>query len=302
MKIISDEKSYFEEFVLTAKKENKALKEELMQLELGKANAEEFPQISSHSKSVSPFKKVQSFDSGSRRHRTPIRSYDLQAAEERTESIRKEYINLKETINQQMSHSNEDKLLEVIKQMKIELDKERKLSRQLKNEKSQFVVKRIELEQILVECINEAKKEISRRRNTQSYKDLSKGPQIPQDIDITKFSATDKRNLLEYFLSNEVVLEEVYHMVFGPHQSVQYVPTSSEPEKGQNYVINSQPSSKSEGKIKYSFNYGFGSASNLRVGPKDLSNAATYSQKAQNLIGELKKPEVKKIESIRKEL
>lgn len=54
--------------------------------------------------------------------------------------------------------------------MKIELDKEKKLNRQLRNEKSQIIVQRIELEQILAESINEVKKDIARRRNTKTLK------------------------------------------------------------------------------------------------------------------------------------
>lgn len=176
------------------------------------------------------------------------------------------------------------------------------MTRQLRNEKSQIIVRRIELEQILVESINEVKKEISRRRNAKGYKDFNKGPQVPQDIDISKFSATDKRNVLEYFLSNEMVLEEVYNMVFNSPHAV-HAPINADPldPKPHNPGLSTLASTKSEGKMKYSFNYGFGSASNIRLGPKELNNVA-FSQKAQNLIGELKRPDMKRVESVRREL
>ena len=77
--------------------------------------------------------------------------------------------------------------------MKVELDKEKKTVRQLRQEKSQMMVRRIELEQILVESINEVKRDIAKRRNNKTYKDYNRGPQVPQEIDITKFSATDKK-------------------------------------------------------------------------------------------------------------
>ena len=97
--------------------------------------------------------------------------------------------------------------MDIIKQMKVELDKEKKTVRQLRHEKSQMMVRRIELEQILVESINEVKRDIVKRRNNKTYKywelrkkyiefwsrDYNKGPQVPQEIDITKFSATDKK-------------------------------------------------------------------------------------------------------------
>lgn len=41
LKMVNEDKNYFEEFVLTAKKENKALKEELMQFELGRKSTDE---------------------------------------------------------------------------------------------------------------------------------------------------------------------------------------------------------------------------------------------------------------------
>ncbi len=54
--------------------------------------------------------------------------------------------------------------------MKVELDKEKKTVRQLRQEKSQMMVRRIELEQILVESINEVKRDIAKRRNNKTYK------------------------------------------------------------------------------------------------------------------------------------
>ncbi len=45
LKLTNEDKNYYEEFVLTAKKENKALKEELLQFELGKKSIEEFPPL-----------------------------------------------------------------------------------------------------------------------------------------------------------------------------------------------------------------------------------------------------------------
>ena len=57
---------------------------------------------------------------------------------------------------------------------------------------------------------------------------------------------------MEYFLSNEVVLEEVYNVVFG-FGSRQTIQTPSEGERNLN---NPLLTNKSEGKLKYSFNYG----------------------------------------------
>ena len=50
LKLTNEDKNYYEEFVLTAKKENKALKEELLQFELGKKSVEEFPPLAGQTK------------------------------------------------------------------------------------------------------------------------------------------------------------------------------------------------------------------------------------------------------------
>jgi len=50
--------------------------------------------------------------------------------------------------------------------VKGELDRERKLTRQLRQEKSQFIANKTQLEQILAQSINEVKKEISKRKNS----------------------------------------------------------------------------------------------------------------------------------------
>jgi len=68
-----------------------------------------------------------------------------------------------------------------------------------------------------------------------------------------------KRNVIEYFLSNTTVLEEVYNLVFGHGEGKR---ESFVGEKSNNLNLNIHninnltPATKSEGKLKYSFNYG----------------------------------------------
>jgi len=292
LKLVSEDKSYFEEFVLNAKKENKALKEELMYFEMGRKTGDDFISIDTQSKNfMSAAKRGQSTDATKQCNFTSPRKDKFFDGNDKGSPEKFG----RPSENEKGISANEAKFLEVIKQMKSELDKEKKLIRQLRQDKSQLLGRRIELEQILVESINEVKKEISKRRNVKVFKDLNKGPQIPQEIDIGKFSATDKKNLLEYFLSNEVVLEEVYNVVFGLGNRQQYLQTPSDGERNLNNLNSTNPplSNKSEGKLKYSFNYGFGSSNNIRVTPKDIDNVA-ISRKAQTLIGELKRPDMRK--------
>jgi len=294
LKLTNEDKNYYEEFVLTAKKENKALKEELLQFELGKKSVEDLPTLMQQTKNTSGKKK--NLELGKNSY-TPKK---MREPEDIPDDYDEE--NLAENDIVQRFSVNEEKLLDIIKQMKIELDKEKKTVRQLRQEKSQMMVRRIELEQILVESINEVKRDIAKRRNNKTYKDYNKGPQVPQDIDITKFSATDKKNLLEYFLSNEMVLEELYSLVFstgGTGGSTQQTYTPADGERHYGGQANTFSTTKSEGKLKYTFNYGFGSASNVRLAPKDLENVA-ISRKAQNLMD--MKRDGRRPESLRRDL
>jgi len=65
---------------------------------------------------------------------------------------------------------------------------------------------------------------------------------------------------MEYFLSNEIVLEELYNLVFSTGGAPQNTYTPADGERhtssggyGGGHNINT---SKSEGKLKYTFNYG----------------------------------------------
>ena len=57
LKLTNEDKNYYEEFVLTAKKENKALKEELLQFELGKKSVEDLPTLMVHKLEIQLEKK-----------------------------------------------------------------------------------------------------------------------------------------------------------------------------------------------------------------------------------------------------
>ena len=60
---------------------------------------------------------------------------------------------------------------------------------------------------------------------------------------------------MEYFLSNEIVLEELYNLVFGGAPQHTHTPADGERHTGSGGGHNIH-TSKSEGKLKYTFNYG----------------------------------------------
>jgi len=61
-------------------------------------------------------------------------------------------------------------MAEIVKQLKSDLDREKKAAKALRGEKSQILAQRIELEEILVESINEVKKDIIKRKSVKVYK------------------------------------------------------------------------------------------------------------------------------------
>lgn len=65
--------------------------------------------------------------------------------------------------------------------------------RQLKSEKANYIIHRQELEQILVESINEVKKDIAKRKAMMGLREFHKGPELPEEIDFSKFSVSDKK-------------------------------------------------------------------------------------------------------------
>lgn len=68
---------------------------------------------------------------------------------------------------------------------------------------------RCELEEILLNCIEEVKKDISRRKSTEKNRvDLGA-------LGLQDFQATDKKKLLIAFLRDPKVLDSLYHLTFG---------------------------------------------------------------------------------------
>ena len=118
-----------------------------------------------------------------------------------------------------------DALTEDNRLMKVQLENERKSSRDLKNEKANFYSRRNQLEELFLNCVEETRKDIERRKavtlartnNLNSY--LHKGSKKHDDslesaIKNEHFTSSDKRKVLELLLSNENVLLFLYEKLF----------------------------------------------------------------------------------------
>ncbi|EAR93362.2 hypothetical protein TTHERM_00885770 (macronuclear) [Tetrahymena thermophila SB210] len=126
---------------------------------------------------------------------------------------------------------NEQKYIETIKQLRVVIDKEKANSKKVKANLSQTYSQRSELEQILLDCIHETKKDIQRRRATQKAEQIAlqnanlkrtqstlKGQlQILNDEEIpfSQFSNKDKLKTLKLFISSDKFLDQIYQLTFG---------------------------------------------------------------------------------------
>ena len=110
--------------------------------------------------------------------------------------------------------------------VKQQLANERKKGIDLKTEKTNFYVRRNQLEELFLSCVEETRKDIERRKAVTLarsnsiasglHKNSRKGSQenIAQAVKDEHFTASDKRKVLELLLSNENVLLFLYEKLF----------------------------------------------------------------------------------------
>ena len=124
-----------------------------------------------------------------------------------------------------MLRDKQGSLTEDNRLMKVQLEMERKNSRELKTEKTNFYSRRNQLEELFLNCVDETRKDIERRkavtlaRNSNFNSSLHKGTKKHDDslesaIKNEHFTASDKRKVLELLFSNENVLLFLYEKLF----------------------------------------------------------------------------------------
>jgi hypothetical protein len=116
-------------------------------------------------------------------------------------------------------------MIEELRLSKVHLEMERKLSLDLKTEKTNFFSRRNQLEELFLNCVEETRKDISRRRgvtlarNNNLNSSLHKGStkhdeSLETAIKNENFTASDKRKVIELLFSNENVLLFLYEKLF----------------------------------------------------------------------------------------
>ena len=128
---------------------------------------------------------------------------------------------------------------QTIKDLRILVDKERNRNKKASFEKVNEISQKNELECLFVECIEEIRKGIMKRRlkneimNKKKYQQIEKNTEEAREFEqsllklaelaknrvkITDFTNKDKSNLLELFVNNEKTLLRIYEILF-PHRA-----------------------------------------------------------------------------------
>ncbi|CAD8064756.1 unnamed protein product [Paramecium primaurelia] len=254
LKITIEEKNYYEGFVIDSKKENKALKFELLQLykqkmedqkainriqqqqqsqQITKLNSKKQsdnrPQTQEGIRSEANLLIKDDFNSEFlRREQSSKGGFRSQLSTKNNDQASTQYDFFRREIStqQQSRFHPENQMIEErnnqIAELKQLLQKEKFLCQQLKCELQRQNSQRGELEVILLDCVNQLKKDIASRQTVQKQPFLgntNKTPKVAEqiafeDIDYRQFTHQDKKQLLKKFLSSEQFLDQIYQLTF----------------------------------------------------------------------------------------
>lgn len=124
-----------------------------------------------------------------------------------------------------------------IRHLKNSLEGEKKKIKQVTAQQSSTFFVKSDLENLFLECVEEVRKEISRRKAKnlveQKYQKRSKTSQREERLVMTP---SDKRKILELLISNEQVLILLYEKLF-PHRASQFTNLPKPENKGQEEAL-----------------------------------------------------------------
>ena len=129
---------------------------------------------------------------------------------------------------------------DTIKDLKIQIEREKNKFRKVASDKVNESTEKNELESLFVDCIEEVRKDIMKRRlkneiyNKKKFQQIEKNSEEAREfeesllrlaqlakgrIKLSYFTTRDKCNLLDLFVNNEKTLLKIYEALF-PHRSV----------------------------------------------------------------------------------
>lgn len=128
---------------------------------------------------------------------------------------------------------------ESIRELKMQTEREKNKVRKVQSEKVNQTTEKNELEGVFVDCIEEVRKDIMKRRlkneiyNKKKFQQIEKNSEEAREfeesllklaqlaksrIKVTDFTSRDKCNLLDLFVNNEKTLLKIYEALF-PHRA-----------------------------------------------------------------------------------
>jgi hypothetical protein len=138
------------------------------------------------------------------------------------------------------------RLKETIGHMYSQLEAERKNLRVLKNAKTNFLLEKGELEDLFLLCVEDVKREIYARklkagRNTNKTKKIT---EKDRQVEFNEFKEIDKRKVMEHFLNSEKVRFFLYEKMFGKIPEEPVTLERNQTGKSQRSLNKSRSSSK----------------------------------------------------------
>ena len=128
---------------------------------------------------------------------------------------------------------------DAIRDLKSIIDKEKKTSKKVVADRINMSTERNELESLFIECIEEVRKEIMKRRlkneiyNRKKFQQLDKSSEEAKEFEesllrlaqlaknrvkVSDFTSKDKSHILDLFVNNERTLLKIYEALF-PHRA-----------------------------------------------------------------------------------
>lgn len=128
---------------------------------------------------------------------------------------------------------------DTIRDLRLMLDKEKSKSKRANFDRVNEVTQKNELENLFVECIEEIRKDIMKRRlkneifNKKKFQQIDKNSEEAKEFEqsllklaqlaknrvkISEFTSKDRNNLLDLFVNNERTLLKIYEILF-PHRA-----------------------------------------------------------------------------------
>ena len=128
---------------------------------------------------------------------------------------------------------------DAIRDLKTIIDKEKKQAKKVVADRINMSTERNELESLFIECIEEVRKEIMKRRlkneiyNRKKFQQLDKSSEEAKEFEesllrlaqlaknrvkVSDFTSKDKSHILDLFVNNERTLLKIYEALF-PHRA-----------------------------------------------------------------------------------